>query len=114
MEKIKEVTICLHCGCSQEIVDNQIKILSQNDQIEIVAIDQNNTFYYLGQVNGMYLSGGDASTGTAYGDRNGFTLTFTGQENTPANTILSVSLDEQTATANAVLASVFTGVTVTG
>ena len=28
MEKIKEVTICLHCGCSQEIVDNQIKILS--------------------------------------------------------------------------------------
>lgn len=93
---------------------NQIKILSQNDQLEIIAIDQNNTYYYLGQVNGMYLSGGDASTGTAYGDRNGFTLTFTGQENTPANTILSVGLDEQTATPNAVLTAVFSGVTVTG
>jgi len=93
---------------------NQIKILSQNDQIQIVAIDQNNTYYYLGQVNGMYLSGGDASTGTAYGDRNGFTLTFTGQENTPANTILSTSFDEQTATPAQVLGAVFTGATIDG
>jgi len=93
---------------------NQIKILSQNDQIQIVAIDQNNTYYYLGQVNGMYLSGGDASTGTAYGDRNGFTLTFTGQENTPANTILSTSFDEQTATPAQVLGAVFTGAQIDG
>jgi hypothetical protein len=93
---------------------NQIKILSQNDQIQIVAIDQNNTYYLLGQVNGMYLSGGDASTGTAYGDRNGFTLTFTGQENTPANTVLSVGLDEQTATPAQVLGAVFTGATING
>lgn len=66
---------------------NQLKVLSQNDQIQIIAVDQNDVQYYLGQTNGMYLSGGNAGTGTAYGDRNGFELTFTGQEPVPASVI---------------------------
>ena len=66
---------------------NQLKILGQNDQLQIIAVDQNDVQYYLGQVNGMYLSGGSGATGTAFGDRNGFELIFTGQEHTPANTI---------------------------
>ena len=81
---------------------NQVKILSQNDQIQIIAIDQNDVQYYLGQVNGMYLSGGSAATGTAYGDRNGFELTFTGQEQEPARVI------------SGTLASVFSGATING
>ena len=70
---------------------NQLKILGQNDQIQIIAVDQNDTQYYLGQVNGMYLSGGSAATGTAYGDRNGFEMIFSGQEPQPAN-VISVPL----------------------
>jgi len=66
---------------------NQLLLLGQNDQIQIIAQDQNDVLYYLGQVNGMYLSGGSAATGTAYGDRNGFELIFTGQENDPANVV---------------------------
>jgi hypothetical protein len=66
---------------------NQLKVLGQNDQIQIIAIDQNDVQYYLGQVNGMYLSGGSAATGTAYGDRNGFELIFTGQEPQPASVV---------------------------
>jgi hypothetical protein len=66
---------------------NQLKVLGQNDQIQIIAQDQNDIFYYLGQINGMYLSGGSAATGTAFGDRNGFELIFTGQEPAPANVI---------------------------
>jgi hypothetical protein len=81
---------------------NQVKILSQNDKIEIIAIDQNDVQYYLGQTNGMYLSGGSAATGTALGDRNGFELTFTGQEQEPARVILGS------------LASVFAGATIVG
>jgi hypothetical protein len=81
---------------------NQVKILSQNDQIQIIAIDQNDVQYYLGQVNGMYLSGGSAATGTAYGDRNGFELTFTGQEQEPARVI------------DGALATVFSGATING
>jgi len=81
---------------------NQVKILSQNDQIQIIAIDQNDVQYYLGEVNGMYLSGGSAATGTALGDRNGFELTFTGQEEEPARVITGT------------LAAVFTGATISG
>jgi hypothetical protein len=66
---------------------NQLLVLGQNDNIKIVAVDQNDTQYYLGQVNGMYLSGGSAATGTAFGDRNGFELIFTGQESDPANVV---------------------------
>jgi hypothetical protein len=66
---------------------NQLKVLGQNDNLQIIAVDQNDVQYYLGQVNGMYLSGGSAATGTAFGDRNGFELIWTGQESAPANTI---------------------------
>ena len=65
----------------------QLLVLGQNDQTQIVAVDQNDVQYYLGQVNGLYLSGGSAATGTAFGDRNGFELIFTGQESAPANVI---------------------------
>lgn len=81
---------------------NQLKVLSQNDNIQIVAIDQNDVQYLLGQVNGMYLSGGSAATGTAFGDRNGMELIFTGQEHEPARVILGS------------LASVFTGDSIVG
>jgi YD repeat-containing protein len=86
---------------------NKLKVLSQNDQIQIIAQDQNNAFYLLGQVHGMYLSGGAATTGTAYGDRNGFEMIFTGQENTPANTLISTTLDANNVTGDAYLASIF-------
>jgi hypothetical protein len=81
---------------------NQLKILGQNDQIQIVAIDQNDTQYLLGQVNGMYLSGGSAGTGTAFGDRNGFEMVFTGEEAEPARVI------------SGALATVFTGANIVG
>ena len=71
---------------------NQLLVLGQNDQIQIIAQDQNDVLYYLGEVNGMYLSGGSAASGTAYGDRNGFELIFTGQESAPANVIQTANL----------------------
>jgi hypothetical protein len=79
-----------------------LKILSQNDQIQIVAIDQNDVQYLLGQVNGLYLSGGSAATGTAFGDRNGYELIFTGAEQEPARVI------------DGTLASVFAGASISG
>ena len=81
---------------------NQLKILSQNDQIQIIAIDQNDVQYLLGQVNGLYLSGGSAATGTAFGDRNGYELIFTGQEQEPARVI------------DGALGTVFAGASISG
>lgn len=66
---------------------NLLKVLGQNDQLQVIAIDQNDVQYLLGQVNGMFLSGGAAATGTAYGDRNGYEWIFQGQESSPANVI---------------------------
>ena len=81
---------------------NEVKILSQNDNLQIIAIDQNDTQYYLGQVNGMYLSGGSATSGVQFSDRNGFSLEFKGQEHDPANTIVGA------------LATVFAGASIVG
>ena len=64
-----------------------LKIMAQNDEMYIIAIDQNDTQYALGEVNGLYLSAGVAGSGLALGDRNGFELTFTGQEPVPARVI---------------------------
>ena len=69
---------------------NILQQLSQNDKIQIIAVDQVGVQYLLGQTNGMYLSGGSAATGTAYGDRNGFEFIFTGQEPVPANVIVEI------------------------
>ena len=67
---------------------DQVKILGQNDQLQIIATDFLGTQYYLGQTNGLFLSAGSSATGTAYGDLNGFELTFKGQEQNPANVII--------------------------
>ena len=81
---------------------NELKILSQNDELQVIAIDQNGVQYLLGQTNGMYLSGGNAASGTALADGNKFTLEFMGQEPVPANVI------------EGALASVFTGASIVG
>lgn len=81
---------------------NLLKILGQNDDLKIVAIDQNDVQVLLGQVNGMYLSGGDANSGTALGDGSKFTFIFSGQEPEPARVI------------DGALATVFSGFTISG
>jgi hypothetical protein len=81
---------------------NLLKLLGQNDELKIVAIDQNGVQVLLGQVNGMFLSGGDANSGTALADGNKFTFIFSGQEPEPARVI------------DGALATVFSGFTISG
>lgn len=76
---------------------NMVLSLAKNDALTIIAVDFNDVQYLLGQVNGLSL-GGNITTGTNMGDRNGFELTFTGREPEPARTITGD------------LATVFTGV----
>lgn len=79
---------------------NILEALSQNDQLQIIAIDQNDVQYMVGQVNGAYLSGGDANSGTALGDGNKMTFIFSSQEPTPSRVIQGA------------LGTVFTGATI--
>lgn len=74
-------------------LQNQLSILGQNPAVTVILETQNGAtngsgrFFVLGQYNGLTLSAGTGQTGTAYGDLNGYTLTFSGQEPFPANEV---------------------------
>jgi formyltetrahydrofolate synthetase len=58
---------------------NEILLLSQATTCVIVE-DNNGKYWLLGKNNGLDVTGGGSATGTAFGDRNGYTLTFAGSE----------------------------------
>lgn len=60
-------------------VRNEILLLAKNRLVMVIK-DNNLTYRLLGREYGLMLQTGTASTGTAWGDRNGYTLNFTGNE----------------------------------
>ena len=80
----------------QSSTRNQIRTLAKNPDISMI-VETNNSeggtvFFLLGESRGLSLSGGQAQTGTAFGDLQGYTLTFTGQEPEPASALSGSSL----------------------
>jgi hypothetical protein len=63
----------------QVAVRNEILLLAKN-QLVIVTKDNNGAYKLYGRDDGLMLLGGGANTGTAWADRNGYTLNFTGNE----------------------------------
>lgn len=61
-------------------VRNEILLLAKN-RLVVVIKDNNDTYRLYGRQNGLKLETGTAATGTAWGDRNGYTLNFVGKEN---------------------------------
>jgi len=80
----------------QTSVRNQIKVLAANPDLKIVVETNNDAsgskFFYVGRVFGAQLNGGQGQSGTAIGDANGYTLTFTAQEPNPADVITGTTL----------------------
>lgn len=66
---------------------NEIKLLAQNRLIIFVELHQQtagiNDIWAFGVVNGCELTAGTANSGEAFGDMNGYDLTFTSQEVEP-------------------------------
>jgi hypothetical protein len=60
-------------------VRNEILLLAKNRLIVVIK-DNNQTYRLYGREFGMMLQTGTAETGTAWADRNGYTLNFTGNE----------------------------------
>jgi hypothetical protein len=58
---------------------NEILLLAKNRLVALVQ-DNNDKIWVLGFDNGLDITGGGSGSGTAFGDRNGYTLTFTGNE----------------------------------
>jgi hypothetical protein len=67
---------------------NQIKVLAQNPDIKMIVETNNFTntsrYLYVGEEYGVQLLTGTGGTGTAFSDRNGYALTFTGVEPNPS------------------------------
>ena len=61
---------------------NEILLLAKNRLLAIVE-DMNGNFWLLGAKNGSDITSGNSATGTASGDRNGYTLTFQAMEADP-------------------------------
>lgn len=79
----------------EQVLELSMPRLSKEDHKEIKLItfghphviveDQNGSFFVVGLLNGMEVTGGTIVTGTAMGDLSGYTLTLTGMERVPAN-----------------------------
>ena len=73
---------------------NQVKLLGATKTIifaelnETLASNGHNVIVGLGTVNGMGLNAGTIDSGAAWGDRNGYTLTFDGMESTPFSMVV--------------------------
>jgi len=82
----------------------------QDSLQDIIGTLNDARWFYLGQFNGCTLSAGTGQTGTAYGDLNGYSLTFTAFEPEPAKEI-SASYDN-TKTAFQMLSGSLNGILV--
>jgi hypothetical protein len=75
----------------QTATRNQIKVLAQNPTIRMIVEtnndDNTSKYVYIGEDFGVQLLTSAGGTGTLFGDRNGYTLTFTGREPNPASFI---------------------------
>jgi hypothetical protein len=104
-EQLLEAVMYKYDASKRAIIEN----LAQKDNLQVIAIDQNDPAVMLGQVRGMYVSAGALTSGLALGHRNGVSWTMTGQEPVPARVI-----DGTGSTVLAQLQSVFSGATFVG
>ena len=74
---------------------NEILLLAKNRLMAIVE-DMNGSFWLLGAKNGLDITGGNSATGTASGDRNGYTLTFSAMEADPMWSVSSAAISALT------------------
>jgi formyltetrahydrofolate synthetase len=67
---------------------NEILLLAKNRLMAIVE-DMNGAYWLIGAKNGLDITSGNSATGTASGDRNGYSLTFQAMEADPMWSVAS-------------------------
>ena len=60
-------------------MQNEIKVLVQS-RLQVAVKFNDGTYWLFGYQNGMDITTADGSTGTAFGDRNGYTISLVGKE----------------------------------
>ncbi len=74
---------------------NEILLLAKNRLMAIVE-DMNGSFWLVGAKNGADITSGNSATGTASGDRNGYSLTFQAMEADPMWSVSSAAISALT------------------
>ena len=75
-----------------KIKRNEVKMIARA-KMSIIIKDNNGTYWLMGKENGVRLTAGENGTGTALGDRNGYSLSFQAQEFEPMP-IVTVAIPE--------------------
>ena len=79
-----EQTLTIQLKKQDPITHKTIKLLAYG-RPHIIVRTKGNQFFIAGLQRGCDVTAGTVSSGTAMGDFNGYSLTFTGMENVPAN-----------------------------
>lgn len=82
----QELTIVINK--SQANTRNELQVLAQNRLIAL-CLDLNGKYWLLGWEQAIDVTGGEGGSGTAHGDRNGYTRSFTGMERVMAPEVLA-------------------------
>ncbi len=67
---------------------NEVKMLARA-KLSVIIKDNNGAYWLMGATNGVRMTASDSGTGTALGDRNGYSLSFQAQEPEPMTLVLS-------------------------
>jgi len=92
------------------VATKQMKLLAWGRPHVVIRTNANN-FFIAGLFNGMDVTTGTISNGTAMGDLQGYTMTLQGMENIPANH-LNVAQTLSNPSTDAQLLAVFTGASI--
>jgi hypothetical protein len=69
---------------------NQVRLMAQNRGLKAFALDNNGTYWFLGNdFGGGFLSAGTGATGTAFGDSNSYSVTLQFFSRDPMTTLAS-------------------------
>ena len=66
---------------------NEVKMLARA-KLSVIIKDNNGAYWLMGATNGVRMTASDSGTGTALGDRNGYSLSFQAQEPEPMSAVL--------------------------
>lgn len=77
---------------------NELVLLSSN-RVMVIVLDGNGTYWLLGEGDGLTVETAEFASGTAKADRNGYTVTMVGNEDTAAKEVDSTLIATLTAPA---------------
>jgi hypothetical protein len=85
-------TITLVLNRREKTKRDNLMLLNKFKELVIIITDSNDINWLFGETNGVVLKTNEGGSGTAKTDRNGYTLTFVGEEPELANTVTDAAL----------------------